>query len=756
MEDKITSGYLQFLLEGLFWFGSKRYAGSSYQVRGGAISKEDFFGLVLETLQKIRGQENVSLNSYKDPNNPSGYDTEKIRETLQSLSSEDLSQTIPDELKELVEKEAQKGPEGRSQPEIVRDWINQEKKKFPKTAEETSPSETRGNFFQRTTARVISSPARALVNTSEEESVEAANAQSLIFNYGVTSAGAESFFKEKSQELGLGVSDQQIQKIIVTIQNEEAKFSRAVLTQNLQSFRIPGSGLSLQQISGLLTSPPQPIGPSNNFLTRIGKGLFGKLSKKVLDKAGEKAAKKLATKVATGTATGALATLLAPLGPIGTVVAKGLTFAGKKILGYVGTVLRTLKDRPEAVFAGSLTVVLVGVVLASNVLVLIGSTGVFSSLVLAGASSTGVARAGLGTFFQTLVAIVTSTYLRPFMTAVFVGIGVSAFTLAIYIFIINSGAYLVPPSASLTPGLIESPYIGVTKTAEPDRDFDNNELPLTVQYTVEIIAKKGTLSNIGIAYKCSVTKKDSSPPCPEPQPITSGGEAIPSLPSTATISPTESFTFTYRQEYTAPTFEDTFVTDTITVTADAVEQKGAVAAGSVRIKIGEPPEECPAGWPIEGYYLTQGAYTQFTHSNAEAIDVGTNQQVGLPIRATHAGVARVVKNDNNPYGIHVEILSTCDGKDFFSRYAHLKDYSVTPGEQVEAGEIIGINGNTGNSKAPHLHYEFRYQSGGPTGGSGSSYVNNAPFMMNIGGQSYVPKDLKRHCSGRTSCNTSIP
>ena len=47
------------------------------------------------------------------------------------------------------------------------------------------------------------------------------------------------------------------------------------------------------------------------------------------------------------------------------------------------------------------------------------------------------------------------------------------------------------------------------------------------------------------------------------------------------------------------------------------------------------------------------------------------------------------------------------GNGLFSRYAHLSSTSVSPGESVGAGQVIGVSGTTGNSTGEHLHFEIR-------------------------------------------------
>jgi murein DD-endopeptidase MepM/ murein hydrolase activator NlpD len=58
------------------------------------------------------------------------------------------------------------------------------------------------------------------------------------------------------------------------------------------------------------------------------------------------------------------------------------------------------------------------------------------------------------------------------------------------------------------------------------------------------------------------------------------------------------------------------------------------------------------------------------------------------------------------YGLMV-ILRHLDGTQE-SRYAHLSEIYVKPGETVEQGAAIGRVGSTGVSTGPHLHVEWRH------------------------------------------------
>ena len=80
---------------------------------------------------------------------------------------------------------------------------------------------------------------------------------------------------------------------------------------------------------------------------------------------------------------------------------------------------------------------------------------------------------------------------------------------------------------------------------------------------------------------------------------------------------------------------------------------------------------------------------------------------GTPVLAAGDGVVTDVSKSGKGLGNVVEI--THDGG-YVPRYAHLQDIVVRKGERVKTGKKIACVGISGNSFAPHLHYEI-YRDG---------------------------------------------
>jgi len=77
--------------------------------------------------------------------------------------------------------------------------------------------------------------------------------------------------------------------------------------------------------------------------------------------------------------------------------------------------------------------------------------------------------------------------------------------------------------------------------------------------------------------------------------------------------------------------------------------------------------------------------------------------LGTPVLAAYAGQVAIADYLGG-YGLSV-VLKHHEGKQE-TRYAHLSEALVQPGEWVEQGSVIGRVGSTGNSTGPHLHFEL--------------------------------------------------
>ncbi|HEX5772614.1 MAG TPA: M23 family metallopeptidase, partial [Nocardioidaceae bacterium] len=82
---------------------------------------------------------------------------------------------------------------------------------------------------------------------------------------------------------------------------------------------------------------------------------------------------------------------------------------------------------------------------------------------------------------------------------------------------------------------------------------------------------------------------------------------------------------------------------------------------------------------------------------------------GTPVVSVANGVVRSTGYDGS-YGNKV-VIAHEDGTETW--YAHLSAITVSPGESVNGGDLIGNVGSTGNSTGDHLHLEVRPGAGDP-------------------------------------------
>jgi murein DD-endopeptidase MepM/ murein hydrolase activator NlpD len=113
----------------------------------------------------------------------------------------------------------------------------------------------------------------------------------------------------------------------------------------------------------------------------------------------------------------------------------------------------------------------------------------------------------------------------------------------------------------------------------------------------------------------------------------------------------------------------------------------------------------PNLWPVEGPIT--GSFGEridpFNGEGAFHSGVDISSSYGKGIISPADGVV-VFADFMGGYGRAVIVDH---GHGITTRYGHLANFAVTPGQHIQRGDIIGYVGLSGRSTGPHLHYEVR-------------------------------------------------
>lgn len=136
-----------------------------------------------------------------------------------------------------------------------------------------------------------------------------------------------------------------------------------------------------------------------------------------------------------------------------------------------------------------------------------------------------------------------------------------------------------------------------------------------------------------------------------------------------------------------------------------------------------PSSQAPSssGWvsPVKSYTLTS-PFGMRTHPISgkwkmhNGVDMAAPQ--GTPIYAAKSGKVTKTAFQAGGAGYYVTINH---GDGFSSVYMHMTHYIVSPGQYVNAGQVIGYVGSTGGSTGPHLHFGISYNG---------TYVNPMKYV----------------------------
>ena len=134
-----------------------------------------------------------------------------------------------------------------------------------------------------------------------------------------------------------------------------------------------------------------------------------------------------------------------------------------------------------------------------------------------------------------------------------------------------------------------------------------------------------------------------------------------------------------------------------------------------------------------------------------ADDIGTNNNIGLPVYAMRSGKVIKVRQDvadmpysqnglnNDPFTVNYVLIEHDtdvkhkSGQPYRSFYMHIQRNSVVvkEGDRVTAGQLIAKSGHNGRSSGPHLHVDVNYSTGsGVFQRQTVPYVWDKPFDYN--------------------------
>ncbi|MFN2572225.1 MAG: M23 family metallopeptidase [Gemmatimonadales bacterium] len=112
----------------------------------------------------------------------------------------------------------------------------------------------------------------------------------------------------------------------------------------------------------------------------------------------------------------------------------------------------------------------------------------------------------------------------------------------------------------------------------------------------------------------------------------------------------------------------------------------------------------PSHWPLDvAGFVTRGQIRPGVLDESHpGIDIAV--PISTPVRASGGG--RVTAAGYDPdYGLFV-LLRHPSG--YETMYGHTSRLLAAEGDNVQAGQVIGLSGNSGRSTAPHLHFEIRH------------------------------------------------
>lgn len=135
--------------------------------------------------------------------------------------------------------------------------------------------------------------------------------------------------------------------------------------------------------------------------------------------------------------------------------------------------------------------------------------------------------------------------------------------------------------------------------------------------------------------------------------------------------------------------------------------------------------------PLYGKFRVSQRYKGADHKGIDLVGVDSKE-----IHSTVDGIVEAARWDirqgasgiDTGYGMGQYVRIRADNTNYRYYFAHMSQILVTSGQRVKKGDVIGIEGGTGNASGSHVHYEIRVTT------------SNATFL-NVSELSGIPNQL---------------
>jgi len=445
----------QFLLDALTYFELYPQA-KEYE----DVSRAQVLDSLLKIIQGVPGYEEAEEISITE-----------AKEILRKIVSGEISATVPENLQEILEdweKHAEEKKAGKVAAEEILKWKKQFKQKLKAAIEEPAP--TRPKTETTAAERVVVKISPEALRFFEQSIVKATGAPLKLAAFfstpkllsevpQVKNSLAFAISLPKIAERAKGLPEPEQRRLLEFVENlrqaEFSFFAQTKLSRRLFSIREitlllgPEIGLSQGQVAALIQGGAPP-GKKPSLLRR----LFGSLAQRAIAKTATKAVGSALTKAGISISTKAVA------GGVGTAVGGPLGTILGLVVGWLADKTKDLiswfkRNAPKVAIGLGAFIFGTGFVLQSTFLMSAGGT-------LAAGGFIGQA-GGVGPALSK-VASGASTFLTGFLSLTIASIATPLvvtlislpIVVAIILFIINSGAYVVPPAP-----FAEAPLFGI-------------------------------------------------------------------------------------------------------------------------------------------------------------------------------------------------------------------------------------------------------------------------------------------------------